>query len=100
MSSNPRYANYSARTKIRNRLKAEGRPCGLCGRPIDYTLPARHPMSFEVDEIVPISHGGSPIDYDNVQPAHRICNQRKGDGRKNGTQAAPLPHSRNWRKAD
>lgn len=57
-------------------------------------------MSFEVDEIVPVSRGGSPIDYENVQAAHRICNQRKGDGTRKGAKAAPLPHSRNWRKAD
>lgn len=100
MSDNPRYRNYSARVKLRNRLKAEGRPCALCGQPIDYTLPARHPMSFEMDEIVPVSKGGSPIDYDNVQAAHRICNERKGDGARKGTKAAPLPHSRNWRLAD
>lgn len=36
-------------------------------------------MSFEVDEIVPVSLGGSPFDRSNVQPAHRICNQRKGN---------------------
>lgn len=36
-------------------------------------------MSYELDEIVPVSLGGSPVDFDNVQPAHRICNQRKGN---------------------
>ncbi len=36
-------------------------------------------MSFELDEIVPFSQGGSAIDYNNVQPAHRICNQRKSN---------------------
>jgi 5-methylcytosine-specific restriction endonuclease McrA len=100
VSDNPRYRNYSARVKLRNRLKAEGRPCALCGQPIDYTLPARHPMSFVMDEIVPVSKGGSPIDYDNVQAAHRVCNERKGNGERKGTKVAPLPHSRNWRLAD
>ena len=37
------------------------------------------PMSFEVDEIVPVSKGGSPIDRANVAPAHRICNERRGN---------------------
>ncbi len=60
-------------------MKAEGRPCALCGAPIDYSLPARHPLSYELDEIVPVSRGGSAVDYENVQPAHRICNQRKGN---------------------
>lgn len=74
-----RYANGAARRKVRAWLKAQGRPCHICGRTIDYSLPAGHPMSFEVDEIVPVSKGGSPIDRSNVAPAHRICNERRGD---------------------
>ena len=66
-----------------------GLPCALCGQPIDYTLTTwidpkdgrrkRHPLSYELDEIVPISRGGSHVDPDNVQPTHRICNQRRGN---------------------
>jgi 5-methylcytosine-specific restriction endonuclease McrA len=73
-----RYSNGNARRKLRARVKAEGRVCGICGRPIDYSLPAGDPWCYELDEIVPFALGGSPYDYDNVQPAHRICNQRKG----------------------
>ena len=77
--TNPRYANGSARRKLRARLKAEGRECWICkafGRPadIDYSLPHTHPMSFVVDELIPVSKGGSPLDYDNVAAAHRCCN--------------------------
>ena len=36
-------------------------------------------MSFEVDEIVPVSLGGDPLDFANVAAAHRICNQRRGN---------------------
>lgn len=79
MASNPRTANGNARRNVRAWLKDQGLPCHLCGQPIDYTLPARHPLSFEVDEIVPVSKGGSPIDRANVAPAHRICNQRRGN---------------------
>ena len=79
MASNPRVANGSARRNVRSWLKAQGLPCHLCGRPIDYSLPAGDPLSFEVDEIVPVSMGGSPIDRANVAPAHRICNQRRGN---------------------
>ena len=43
-------------------------------------------MSFEVDEIVPVSKGGSPYDRGNVAPAHRICNERRGN--------KPLPSRR------
>ena len=78
MAFRSRYGNGNARRKLRARVKAEGRACGICGKPIDYTLPAGDPMSYELDEIVPFSFGGSPYDYNNVQPAHRICNQRKG----------------------
>ena len=75
----PRNSNGNARRKLRARLRAEGRPCHICGQPIDYSLPAGHPWSFEVDEIVPVSRGGSPLDYRNVGAAHRICNQRRGN---------------------
>ena len=76
---NPRRANGSARTKLRARVADEGLPCHLCGRDIDYSLPAGHPMSFELDEIVPVSKGGDPLDRANVAPAHRACNQARGN---------------------
>ncbi len=79
MGGNARYANGSARRNVRAWLRAQGMPCHLCGRPIDYSLPAGDPWSFEVDEIVPVSKGGSPIDRANVAPAHRLCNQRRGN---------------------
>jgi 5-methylcytosine-specific restriction endonuclease McrA len=89
-SDNPRYMNYTARTNLRNRVRAMGLPCAICGKPIDYSLDwwvdpkdgrrKRHPWSYELDEIVPISKGGSPTDISNVQPVHRCCNQMKGDG--------------------
>lgn len=36
-------------------------------------------MSFTVDEIVPVSLGGSPYEMSNLQAAHLICNQRRGN---------------------
>lgn len=79
MSKVNRYSNGNARRKLRARIKAQGLPCALCGKAIDYSLPAGHPYSFELDEIVPVSLGGSPIDSSNVQPAHRVCNQIKSN---------------------
>ncbi len=70
--------NGNAERKLRARLRAEGRPCHLCGQPIDYGLPAGHPWSFEADHVVPRSRGGAAFDYANLDAAHRICNQRKG----------------------
>ena len=96
--ANPRYANGAARRKLRAWLKAQGLPCHLCGGAIDYSLPAGHPMSFEVDEIVPVSRGGDPLDRANVAPAHRICNERRGNHMPGDAGAAGLPvrHSRAW----
>ena len=84
MTNNPRYANGSARRKARARLKAEGRGCWICrafGRPdsIDYDLPAGHPLSFEVDELVPVSKGGSAVDFGNLDATHRACNEWRGN---------------------
>lgn len=100
-SSNPRYANSSKRNKVRKWLLATQDRCALCGKPIDKTLNTPHPMSAEVDEIVPISKGGSPISRDNVQLAHRICNQRKGNRmalriEELPVSRQPLPTSRDW----
>ncbi|MBS6418860.1 MAG: HNH endonuclease [Olsenella uli] len=80
MSSDARTRNGNARRKAVARLRAEGRPCWICrafGRDaaIDYSLPARHPMSFECDELVPVSLGGSPTDPRNLAAAHRRCNE-------------------------
>lgn len=91
-SSNPRYGNWKARERalryVRQRA-AQGEPCGICHQPFDLSMPQtiidpkdgkrkRAPWSIECDEIVPVSQGGSPYDLDNVQPAHRACNIRKG----------------------
>ena len=102
---NPRKANGSRRTEIRKRWRAIGAPCALCGKPIDYSLGMivtpygkrrPHPMSFVVDEIIPVSQGGDPLDFNNTQPAHWICNARAGDKKRNkaqhsATKRAPLP---------
>lgn len=101
---NPRRSNGWARNAIRKRWRSIGAPCALCGKPIDYSLGMvtdprtgrrrMHPMAFVVDEIVPVSKGGDPLDFANTQPAHWICNARKGDGtraHRAPTQALPLP---------
>lgn len=95
--SNPRRANGTRRNRIRDRWRAIGAPCALCGLEIDYSLPAGDPMSFEVDEIVPVSRGGDPLDFDNTQPAHRICNQKKGNKMTLSVERPILlPKSRDW----
>ena len=90
---NPRYANGNLRRKTRARLKAMGCECGIChGRlgPIHYDEPSdyEHPLSFVVDEKIPVSKWkeyGYPSaravaeDFSNLQAAHYICNQEKGN---------------------
>ena len=78
--SNARRSNGTRRTKLRRWLRSQGRPCWICrafGRTgaIDYSLPAGHPLSFEVDELIPVSLGGDPLDPSNVDATHRCCNQ-------------------------
>jgi hypothetical protein len=36
-------------------------------------------MSAEVDEIIPVSRGGSATDLRNLEKVHRCCNQLKSD---------------------
>lgn len=74
-----------------------GLPCAICGCPIDYELKTPHPLSYELDEIVPRRFGGSPIDPNNVQPTHRACNRRKYD-KEQASERAPkkVKTSNNW----
>ena len=93
---NPRRANGSRRTALRKRVAAMGLPCALCGKAIDYSLPAGDPMSYELDEIIPVSRGGDPLDPEKVQPAHRCCNQAKGNGTARKPKRDAFPTSRRW----
>jgi 5-methylcytosine-specific restriction endonuclease McrA len=85
---NPRRANGHRRDRLIKRVKAAYTDCALCGQPVDKTLPPGLPGSPEVDEIVPISRGGNPYLFSNVQLTHRICNQNKGNG---SSKPAALP---------
>lgn len=93
MATNPRYKNGNFRRKIRARFRAMDAPCGICGGrlgPIHYDEPsdAKHPLSFVVDEIVPVSRWReagyqSPesacLDRGNLQSAHWCCNAMKSN---------------------
>lgn len=99
--SNPRYANGSLRRKHRARLCAIGAPCGICGGrlgPIRYDEPsdARHPLSFVIDEIKPVSKWRSfgydspeaaAQDWANLQAAHYVCNALKGNKTQDAVRA-------------
>lgn len=91
--SNPRRSNGNLRNKHRARFRAMDAPCGIChGRlgPIHYDEPSdyKHPLSFVIDEIKPVSRYkefGYPSreaaarDWSNLQAAHYCCNQAKGN---------------------
>lgn len=94
---NPRRSNGTRRNKLRARVKELGLPCAICGKPIDYSLPARDPMAYELDEIIPVSRGGDPLDPTNVQPAHRCCNLAKSNKVVINRQVKnAFPTSRKW----
>ena len=99
--SNRRCSNGNLYRKNRAWLKAQGNPCALCGRPIDYSLGHLNPWAFEVDHIDPCAKGGALYDRANLQAAHRICNQKKSDktGKKDAKRVAisqKCEVSRDW----
>ena len=65
--------------KNKKRIYATQTVCGICGRPVDFSLKSPHPLSPTIDHIIPISKGGHPSDIDNLQLAHRCCNRQKSD---------------------
>ena len=79
---------------VRMRQKRKALPCHLCGQEIDYSPgdQRKNPWSFELDHIIPLSRGGNLTDPSNCASAHKICNQRKG----NGTRPKRIDGSRRW----
>lgn len=78
MSSNARRRNSARRNAALRYVRESGKPCWICGCAIDYDIPQGDPLCCECDEIVPVSKGGDPFDFDNVLPAHRCCNAWRG----------------------
>lgn len=52
--------------------------CGLCYKLIESWRRGDDWMRATLDHIIPLSKGGLHV-YDNVQAAHWLCNQKKGD---------------------
>lgn len=96
----PRKKYPKLRADLRRRVFAMQDTCGICGRPVDVTLPPYTDQSPELDEIIPVSRGGSPYDIDNLQLVHRICNERKGAKMAGDIDVSklenPTPNSKNW----
>lgn len=114
MHMGPANANGHRRRQVRSRVLAEETYCALCGERVDKTLGMQrdvhgpkcrdqecagcvpHPRRPEVDEDIPRSRGGSPLDRANTVLMHRACNGWKGKltlaeakARRAGTHHAP-----------
>lgn len=78
--------------------------CGICGRPVDFSLRYPNPMAACIDHIIPIDRGGHPSDIDNLQLAHWTCNRQKSDKFMGDDEPKKaeiisnrvLPQSRDW----
>lgn len=93
--------------KNKKKIYATQEVCGICGRPVDFSLKYPNPLSPCIDHIIPIAKGGHPSDIDNLQLAHWTCNRQKSDklvkrqgtAESNGTEVISnriLPQSTNW----
>lgn len=61
--------------------------CGICGKPVDFSIKYPHPLSPCIDHIIPIAKGGHPSDLENLQLAHWMCNRQKSDKISKNVQA-------------
>ena len=91
--------------RAKKKIYATQTVCGICGKPVDFTLRYPHPMSACIDHIVPIAKGGHPSDPENLQLAHWTCNRQKSDKLFHGQKAEGaqetlsnrvLPQSCDW----
>lgn len=106
--ANPRKANGARRRAVTARVMHEEDSCHLCGGYVDTTLPPHQPGSPEIDEIIPVSKGGSPVNRKNCRLAHRACNNHRSNqdlhvylARRRAENPGPLPTvtsetTRNW----
>ena len=89
----------TVRDKHRKILRAQGGPCGLCRKAIDYDLPHSHPMSFQAHHVIPLNRGGQDV-LENKVSSHRTCNRRQSDRLPGEERASdvklPLITSRDW----
>ena len=65
--------------KNKKKIFATQTVCGICGKPVDFSLKYPHPLSACIDHIIPVAKGGHRSDIDNLQLAHWTCNRQKSD---------------------
>ena len=89
----------------KHKIYATQTVCGICGRPVDFSLKYPHPLSPCIEHIIPVAKGGHPSDLENLQLAHWTCNRQKSDKlieRKDVKELQTisnrvLPQSKDWR---
>ena len=92
--------------KNKKKIYATQSVCGICGKPVDFSIKYPHPLSPCIDHIIPIAKGGHPSDLENMQLAHWTCNRQKSDKLIEKTKEKEsemisnrvLPHSIDWKK--
>lgn len=71
--------SWHRRQRIKRALMATEKVCWLCLRPLDFGVAdSRDPRYVVVDEELPVSKGGDPLDRANCHLVHNRCNGRKG----------------------
>lgn len=97
LSRNPDYSEFDPKRgrggreweRLKDVVCPPGSICWLCGKPIRFDVPPRHPLSRSVDHVVALKLGGHPTALSNLRPAHYGCNSSKGIGRKSATRKRP-----------
>jgi 5-methylcytosine-specific restriction endonuclease McrA len=84
----PTSRNTTIRDRHRASIAKTKPPCGICGEPIDYTLPHTDLACFVVDHIIPYALSKDDT-ISNKQPAHNACNAAKSDTVPEGMEAPP-----------
>lgn len=75
-----RYGTHrGAFEKNKKKIYATQTVCGICGKPVDFSIKYPHPLSPCIDHIIPVAKNGHPSDIDNLQLAHWTCNRQKSD---------------------
>lgn len=82
--------------RIKARIKAEATHCCKCGQPLNPDLEWPHPWSTSIEHLVPLHHGGDPLDPDNLDAAHLHCNVKDGNRIRLGTREPKSFRDDNW----
>lgn len=90
--------------KNKKKIYATQTVCGICGKPVDFSIKYPHPLSPCIDHIIPIAKGGHPSDINNLQLAHWTCNRQESDKMMKRSEVKEetisnrlLPHTFDWK---